>query len=257
VQCPRCRTENGDAAIRCSGCGAPIALGDEVTGGPVSAPLSLDRRTGPRDGTGEWEGPRPVPLDWEMAPPAEGASRAAARPPPRRPARPRSRPAGTPAPEFDLEMEVGSVEVHRVRAPAWRRAVSWGVDGLLLGALLAALLLPVLGPSIGPGGLGEGRALLGPALLVVALFAFAYEWLGVALAGATPGLLATGLRVVGPDGHRPSPGRAAVRSALALAAAVPLGAGLLLSLFTRSGQGAHDLGARTWVVMAARRGRAA
>ncbi|HET8734727.1 MAG TPA: RDD family protein [Anaeromyxobacteraceae bacterium] len=259
MECPRCRTENGDAAIRCSGCGAPIALGDEVAGGPVDSPLPLDRRSARREGTAAWEGPRPVPLDWEMAPPAEGAARSA-RAPTRAAPRPRPRPAAAPAQEFELDMEVGSVEVHRVRAPAWRRALSWGVDGVLLGALLAALLAPVLGPAIGPGwlaALGEGRGLLVPSLLVVALFGFAYGWLGVALAGATPGLLATGLRVVGPDGNRPSPGRAAVRSALALAAAAPLGAGIFVSLLTRSGQGLHDLGARTWVVLAIRRGRTA
>jgi uncharacterized RDD family membrane protein YckC len=42
--------------------------------------------------------------------------------------------------------------------------------------------------------------------------------------------------------------------ALALLSAAALGAGILLALFTRSGRGAHDLGAGTWVVMAARRG---
>jgi uncharacterized RDD family membrane protein YckC len=150
-------------------------------------------------------------------------------------------------------MEVGTVEVPRVRAPAWRRAASWCLDGLLVGAFVGALLLPVLGPLLGPGGLRAARGVAVPALLAVALFAFAYEWLGTALAGATPGLLAAGLRVVGPDGRRPAPGRAAVRSALAIVAAVPLGAGLLLALFTRTGQGAHDLLARTFVVMAPER----
>jgi uncharacterized RDD family membrane protein YckC len=215
----------------------------------------MDRRAATRDGPPPaWDGLRPVPLDWEMAPPAEAAP-GAARVPPRRASRPRPRPAGPPAPEFDVEMEVGAVEVHRERAPAWRRLASWAVDGVLLGALLAIMLLPAVGPLVGPGGFAPPRGVLPLVGMAVALAAFAYEWLGVALAGATPGLLGAGLRVVGPDGRRPSPGRAAARSVLALAAAAPFGAGLLLALFTRSGQGAHDLLARTWVVMAAHKGR--
>jgi uncharacterized RDD family membrane protein YckC len=74
--------------------------------------------------------------------------------------------------------------------------------------------------------------------------------------GATPGMLVTGLRVVGPDGERPSPGRSAVRGALGLGAAAALGVGILIALFTRSGRGAHDLGAGTWVVLAGPAGRA-
>ena len=253
MQCPRCRTENGEAAIRCSGCGAPIALGDEVTGSRVDLSMPLDRRSGSRErATPAWESLGPVPLDWEMAPPAEatpGVARAPARPAPR----PRPRVPAPPAPDFEVEMHVDAVEVHRVRAEAWRRLAAWAVDGALLGAVLAAMLLPVLGPALGPGGTAEFRDVAVPTVLAVALVAFAYQWLGIALTGATPGMLAAGLRVVGPDGRRPSPGRAAGRSGLALLSAAVLGTGVLLALFTRSGRGAHDIGADTWVVLSARR----
>jgi len=98
VFCPRCRTENGDAAIRCAGCGTPIALGDEVQGAPLDVPLSLDRRVERRErSTASWETLRPVPLDWEMAPPAEatpGGRGGPARPPPP----PRPPPAPPPRP---------------------------------------------------------------------------------------------------------------------------------------------------------------
>jgi uncharacterized RDD family membrane protein YckC len=151
-------------------------------------------------------------------------------------------------------MKVDAVEVHRVRAEAWRRIASWTVDGALLGAVLAAMLLPVLGPVLGRGGPALTYEVAVPTVLAVALVAFAYQWLGIALTGATPGMLVTGLRVVGPDGGRPSPGRAAARSGLALLSAAALGTGILLALFTRSGRGAHDVGAGTWVVRAARRG---
>ncbi len=253
MQCPRCRTENGEAAIRCSGCGAPIALGDEEVGSPVDVPVPLDRRSARRERADPaWESLRPVPLDWEMAPPAE-ATPSATRVPSRQAARqvarpqPRPRPRVPPpaAPDFEVEMHVDAVEVHRVRAPAWRRVAAWAIDAVLLGAVLAAMLLPVLGQ----GGLASARDVAVPAILVVALVAFVYQWLGIALTGGTPGKLVTGLRVVGPDGKRPSPGRSAVRAALALPAAALLGLGILLALFTRSGRGAHDLGAGTWVVL--------
>ena len=194
-----------------------------------------------------------------MAPPAEAtpsALRMPSRPAPRPRSRPRPSVPAPPAPDFEVVMEVDAVEVHRVRAPAWRRAASGVVDGLLLGAVLAAMLLPVLGPVLGPGEPGQARDVAVPAILVVALVAFVYQWLGITLTGATPGMLATGLRVVGPDGRRPSPGRSAVRALLGLFSAALLGAGLLLALFTRSGRGAHDLGAGTWVVLAVRDGRA-
>jgi uncharacterized RDD family membrane protein YckC len=286
VDCPRCRTENGAAAIRCAGCGAPIALADESASTPLNHPLSLDRRSGRRAaaaaaapaeqplGEPPEDEPAPLPLNWEMEPPSDAALR---RPPPRRPeARrpdprrapppaPRPRPPEPPDAEFDVDAEVDAIEVHRERAPAWRRVASWIVDGALLAATVALLLSPVIGPAdldLGSGldGLVEalvrsGSVLL-PALLVVALVAFAYLWLWVTLAGATPGMRLAGLRVVGPDGHRPSPGRGAVRSFLAIPSAAFLGLGLLLALFTTSGRSAHDLGAGTWVVRASTRGGA-
>ncbi|MEI6226133.1 MAG: RDD family protein [Deltaproteobacteria bacterium] len=256
MQCPRCRTENGEAAIRCSGCGAPIALGDEVVGVMGDTSVPLDRRNSPRERPPPaWESLRPVPVDWEMEPPVEPTP-AASRIPSRGQPRPRPR-AAIPAPaDLEFDMAVEAVEVHRVRAPGWRRIASWAVDGALLGAASAAMLLPVLGPVLGPGGLEQARGVLAPTLLAIALLAFAYQWLGITLTGATPGMGAAGLRCVGPDGRRPSPGRSAIRSAAALVSAAALGIGVLLALFTRSGRGAHDLVAGTWVVLAAPAGRA-
>jgi uncharacterized RDD family membrane protein YckC len=278
----------------------------------VDIPLDLDRRAARRGlPSPRWEpteetpepapvwaarpGPARVPLDWEMAPPADaGSGPAASGPLPDgrwpRPKLPPAAPvefdldadleadaraeadagldaevdddlddeakAGSDA-DLDAHVEVDAIEVHRRRAPAWRRVTSWVVDGALLGALISVLLVPVLGGTgigTGPDGVVEdlirARGILVPVLLVVALVAFTYQWLGVALMGATPGMRVTGLRVVGADGDRPSPGQSAGRSLLALPAAAALGSGLLLALFTRSGRGAHDLGAGTWVVVA-------
>ncbi len=218
--------------------------------------MPLDRRTSRREQEPAWESLRPVPVDWEMEPPAE-ATPVSPRVPPRAPPRPRPR-ATIPAPaDLEIDMAVEAVEVHRMRAPAWRRIASWAVDGALLGAASAAMLLPVLGPVLVPGGLEQGRDILVPAILAVALLAFAYQWLGIALTGATPGMGAAGIRCVGPDGRRPSPGRSAIRAGLGLLSAAALGIGVLLALFTRSGRGAHDIGAGTWVVLAVPAGRGA
>jgi uncharacterized RDD family membrane protein YckC len=238
-------------------CGAPIALAEEVDATALDRPLPLDRRSvrGERS-SAAWESLVPVPIDWEMAPPAEGSS-APRREPPRYPSRPRppARAASpTPPADFDLEPVVEAVEVHRERAPAWKRVAAWIVDGAVLGALLALLLLPVLGKAdLAP----PRRDVAVLASMAVALVAFAYQWLGVTLMGATPGMRLLGLRVVGPDGKRPAPGRSAARALLAIASAVLLGVGLLLALFTRSGRGAHDFAAGTWVVRGVGGGRAA
>lgn len=225
-----------------------------MAGAPVDLSVPLDRRAARRERAAPaWESLRPVPMDWEMAPPAEATP--VGRMAPRTAPRPRPRPPAPPAPDFDVQLDVDAVEVHRVRAPAWRRVAAWAIDGALLAAILAAMLLPVLGPVLGPDGATHLRDVAVPAVLVVALVAFVYQWLGIALVGATPGMLLTGLRVAGPDGERPSPGRSAARGLLALGATAALGAGILLALFTRSGRGAHDLGAGTWVVLPGPSGR--
>jgi len=257
VHCPRCRTENGAAAVRCAGCGVPIALVEDVDATALDRPLPLDRRDDRRErSSATWDSLVPVPIDWEMAPPGEGSS-TTRRAPPRYPSRPRppARPT-SPAPRADFEVDpvVEAVEVHRERAPAWKRVAAWFVDGAVLGALLALLLLPVLGKAdLEP----PRRDVVVLASMAIALVAFAYQWLGVTLMGATPGMRILGLRVVGPDGERPAPGRSAARALLALASAALLGVGLLLALFTRSGRGAHDFAAGTWVVRGVDGGRAA
>jgi len=224
---------------------------------PLDRPLGLDRRGDRRERSSTaWDALVPVPIDWEMAPPAEGSS-VARRAPQRYPSRPRpvARPAPpAPAADFDADPAVAVVEVNRQRAPAWRRVATWAVDGAILAALLALLLLPVIGKAdlVPPR-----RDLVVPAAMVIALVAFAYHWLGVTLMGSTPGMRILGLRVVGPDGERPAPGRSAARALLALASTALLGLGLLLALFTRSGRGAHDFAAGTWVVRGLDGGRRA
>lgn len=151
-------------------------------------------------------------------------------------ARPRPEQAALPFPE----------EVHLRRAPAWRRILSWLVDGAIAAGLSWLL---VAGGARLAGSAAPGTALLAPAALLAALLHFVHAALGHGLAGRTLGKWMLGLLLVGPDGRRPGPGRAAARSLLSLASAALLGLGLLLALFDRKGRALHDLAAGTAVVL--------
>ncbi len=129
----------------------------------------------------------------------------------------------------------------------------------MLGTFLALLFGPVLSRTDLPadGGfdalfeaLTRQHGVLLPALLVAGVATFAYQWLGLALMGSSPGKRLLHVQVVGPDGRRPSPGRAALRAALSIPSFLLLGMGPLLGLFTRSGRSLHDFGAGTYLVLA-------
>jgi uncharacterized RDD family membrane protein YckC len=138
-------------------------------------------------------------------------------------------------------------EVHLRRAPAWRRVLSWLADGLLAAGL--SWLLVAGGARLAGSPVTE-PALLAPAAFLAALLHFVHAALGHGLAGRTLGKWMLGLLLVGPDGRRPGPGRAAARTLLSLASVALLGLGLLLALFDRKGRALHDLAARTAVVLA-------
>ena len=207
---------------------------------------------------------RPEPLGRVTPPPAAPVPAAPRTPEAPGPASraPRSAPpVPRPAvePDFELEADVDAIEVHLRRAPIWRRLVAWLVDLALLGVFLALLLGPVLSRSDLPGdggldsileALTRQHGVLLPALLVAGVTTFAYQWLGLALMGSSPGKRLLRLRVVGPDGRRPSPGRAALRAFLSIPSFLLLGMGPLLGLFTRSGRSLHDFGAGTYLVLA-------
>jgi uncharacterized RDD family membrane protein YckC len=157
---------------------------------------------------------------------------------------------------------VDRVEVHLRRPATWRRAAAWTIDAgpfvggvVYLGrSLLATASAALPAPAVGLDGLldllaRESDIVLSLAALLALLLAV-YATLAHALAGATLGKWMLGLRVVGPDGRRPSLARSAARAALGAISAALLGLGFLLALFTRSGRALHDLLARTWVVEA-------
>lgn len=242
MPCPRCNRENPETATVCAGCGAPLALPDEPSPGPLEITLPIDRR-----------GPVRTPLPFR---PAGGAAAQAGQR--------LARPSGE-AIEDEIAVEVeeaaqdaaGEGEAVRLRRPpGWKRALAWLLDAVPLAAL-AGILGSVLFAGARPpekGFLGlldfvarEG-ALVAPLALFLILAALVYFTLGHALMGASVGKAILGLRVVGPDASRPSLARSAGRSAAALLSLGLLGLGCLLALFTRSGRALHDWIAGTWVV---------
>ena len=228
MRCPTCQGETGPAAAACPACGAPLSLREERAPAPLDRPLDLDRRAGRLPGT-----PAPVP---------------ATRPPPAARA---PHPGGplVPASIEDLSVDP-SAEVLAVPPPARgvielrrggsvRRATAWAVDAVPF-ALATLAVASLLGAT--------GLALLAPLAAVAALASFTYQTLSHWLSGATLGKRLVGLRVVGPDGRAPGPGRSALRSAVAVVGVGLLGVGPLLALFTRSGRAPHDWVAGTSVV---------
>lgn len=256
MPCPRCGRDTQPALATCTGCGAPLSLGDEPAARPLEVSLALDRRMPDRDRLSP-PARETERSHWDLGvPPAPAPAPSAHAPLPRLELpEPEPDPAVAPA----VAREVAPAEVHLRRAPAGRRVLAWIIDvvpfAAAVGALARAILRDAPGaPPAGPDGLLDllareaGIVLPLAALLVVALFV--YATLAHALAGATLGKWALGLRVAGPDGRRPSLGRSAARSALAVLSAAVLGLGFLAALFTRSGRSLHDLLARTWVVEA-------
>lgn len=158
-----------------------------------------------------------------------------------------------------LHLPLPRAAARRRGARAGRRAASWAIDAAPFVALWVAALSAVYARvPVSPGTsastwelvLRDGGAIARPLLVCAALLALVYQTLAHALAGATLGKWLLGLRLVGPDGARPSFGRSAARAGLSAASVLVLGLGLLPALFTRSGRALHDISSGTRVVEA-------
>jgi uncharacterized RDD family membrane protein YckC len=129
-------------------------------------------------------------------------------------------------------------------APLLRRLAALCYDALLLVALLATFTLLVIlsrgGRAVAPGTWWFEGLLCGIAVLF-----FCWFWVH---GGQTLGMRAWRIRVVGLDGSGIGWGRALLRFAAALAAAAPLGAGFLWSLFDARRRCWHDRLSRTLTV---------
>jgi uncharacterized RDD family membrane protein YckC len=253
VLCPRCSRDNPGTAATCAACGAPLAFGDEPPARPLEVTLPIDRRGPVRTPPPARVEPAAAPVrpaersHWELGSglaPSAGEPTAA------------DEGIALEAHEAPPEADVEALEVRLRRPPPWRRAAAWLLDAVPLAALagvLASLLFSGARPPDG-GILGALDFVAREGVIVLPLAAFlvlaslVYFTLGHALMGATVGKALLGLRVVGPDGRRPSLARSAGRSAAVLLSIALFGLGCLLALFTRSGRALHDWIAGTWVV---------
>jgi uncharacterized RDD family membrane protein YckC len=281
VRCPRCRRETADPAPAfCTECGAPLKLRDDPAPRALEASVAIDRRlpgAGAEDDT--FAGFTPAGLVAGAA--ATAAPALDGGPPGDLPALDRSSwdlsssvpharrdPArelaavASAAPPGDSDLEVDALEIHLRRPETWRRAAAGAIDvvpfaagGIALARwLVRAASVGLPAPATGLDGfldlLARERVIVLSVAAAAALALAVYTTLAHALAGATLGKRLLGLRLVGPDGARPTLARSVVRTALVGLSAALLGLGVLLALFTRSGRALHDLLARTWVVEA-------
>ena len=135
-------------------------------------------------------------------------------------------------------MPASVIELHR--AGSLRRVAAWIVDGLPFA--LAGL---DLARGLGGGHLGAGAPALPPwrPSPPSPTRRSATGWPAPPSASGS-----SGSGWSGPTASGPGPGRSALRAAVAVVGTLLLGIGPLLALFTESGQGLHDLAARTLVV---------
>jgi uncharacterized RDD family membrane protein YckC len=265
----------------CTQCGAPLRIGDEPAPRPLASSVAIDRRVAGRiEADDTFVGFTPAGLAAAAAAtaspgsergPGAGASAASRSRRDLGAQAPRTGAAPTPTPlpaqarevpliAPDADVEVDALEIHVRRAAPWRRALAGAVDVLPFAAggfALARALVRAAGLPAPPTGLdgfldlvARERVIVLSVAAAVALALGVYATLAHALAGATLGKRLLGIRLVGPDGARPSLARSAARTALVLLSVGTLGLGVLLAFFTRSGRALHDLVARTWVVEA-------
>lgn len=141
----------------------------------------------------------------------------------------------------------------------WRRLLAFSIDAAVAATATAVLglLSGVLAPERFPARSGNvfdylvdvwnqhNGLLLGPFVLLAVLFVL-QDFLLTAVWGTTPGRRAVGVRLFGPTGAPPGPGRALLRATLRLVSIGVFGAGCLWTAVQRERRAWHDLLAGTW-----------
>jgi uncharacterized RDD family membrane protein YckC len=140
----------------------------------------------------------------------------------------------------------------------WWRVLAFLIDSVILGTV-SSILQYAMFPSmmtntpIAPGAnpfetLGPALARAGWAILVSTLFSLTYSAWFIGALGATPGLMALGLKVVRPDGSPIGYGRAVARYFAAMLSGMILGIGYLLVAFDAEKRALHDMICDTRVI---------
>jgi uncharacterized RDD family membrane protein YckC len=140
----------------------------------------------------------------------------------------------------------------------WIRFVASLIDSVILGtattALEYALVPSMMTVTVTPPGansfegLGVELVRLGWALLVSTAVTVTYSTWFMGALGATPGLMALGLKVVRPDGSPIGYGRACARYFAAILSGIALGIGYLLIAFDPEKRALHDMICDTRVI---------
>jgi len=140
----------------------------------------------------------------------------------------------------------------------WIRVLAALIDGIILGTVSSILqyaMFPgmMVGTSISPEtnpfeNMGPALARAGWAILASTLVSMTYSTWFLGALGATPGLMALGLKVVRPDGSRIGYGRALARYFASMLSAMILCIGYLLVAFDSEKRALHDMICDTRVI---------
>lgn len=141
-----------------------------------------------------------------------------------------------------------NTETQDLSAPFSLRIGALLIDYTLCAAVLAGMTILSRAAASGTRGAGDNLVESFGYLVVIGLFVFNFILLA-GTSGRTIGKWATGLCITTTDGYRAGFPRLFVRHVIGYPlTALTLGAGFLLSIFTRRGRSLHDLIAGTVVV---------
>lgn len=152
----------------------------------------------------------------------------------------------------DMQSGVSGTELRL--ATRLQRFAAMMLDGLLQAVVWLPLFffMGMAQVQANPAMGGRGQAGAAGLQIVFQLIQFAvmigYEGLFLQFKGATPGKMALGLRVVGPDGEPLTPGQAWLRPFIRSLIGACLGIDYWVSLFRKDKCCIHDLAARTRVI---------
>jgi len=160
---------------------------------------------------------------------------------------------------YTQKLREGVMPVAGMRyAGFWIRFLASLIDSIILGTVTKTLqyaLFPSLGVVTAPAPganpwemLGPQLAKLGWAFLVSTVVSLTYSTWFMGALGATPGLMALGLKVVRPNGSPIGYGRALARYFAAMLSGITLGIGYLLIAFDPEKRALHDMICDTRVI---------